>query len=86
MAEDIVDQRLITRLEKKSQNPRFLFTIQFLNPCRGFSNLLRFKAPWYRDSRSVRSNPRIGIKQSNDELVASATGSAPIFAEPSINP
>jgi hypothetical protein len=86
VAEDITDQRLITRLEKKSQNPLFLFTIQFLNPCRGFSNLLRFKAPWYRDSRPVRSDPRIGIKQSNHELVASPTGSAPIFAEPSIKP
>jgi len=70
VAEDIVDQRLIVRLEKKSQNPLFLFTIQFLNPCRGFSNLLRFKAPWYRDSRLVRSIRPIGMLR-NDELVDS---------------
>jgi len=85
VAEDIVDQRLIVRLEKKSQNPLVLFTIQFLNPCRGFSNLLRFKAPWYRDSRPVRSTRRIGINQRNDDLVASPT-TGPIFAGPSIKP
>jgi len=51
VAEDLVDEHIITRLERKSHNPLYLFSIQFLNPCRGFANLLRFKAPWYRDGR-----------------------------------
>jgi hypothetical protein len=58
MAEDMVDKHVIRRIETKSSNRLYLFSIQFLNPCRGFSNLLRFKAPWYRDSRPVRAgNP-----------------------------
>jgi len=44
MAEDVMDEHVIVRLERKSKNPLYLFSIQFLNPCRGFSNLLRFKA------------------------------------------
>lgn len=55
MAEDATDEHVIARLERKSKNPLYLFSIQFLNPCRGFSNLLRFKAPWYRDSRMVKA-------------------------------
>jgi len=58
MAEDVMDEHVIVRLERKSQNPLYLFSIQFLNPCRGFSNLLRFKAPWYRDSRAVRRSSK----------------------------
>jgi hypothetical protein len=59
MAEDMMDEHVIVRLERKSQNPLYLFSIQFLNPCRGFSNLLRFKAPWYRDSRPVRRSSKL---------------------------
>jgi len=53
MGEDLIDQHIIRRIETKSSNPLYLTAIQFLNPCRGFSNLMRFKAPWYRDSRDV---------------------------------
>ena len=58
MGEDVLDQQLISRLERKSQNPVYLFMIEFINPCRGFSNLLRYKAPWYRDTRPVRARWR----------------------------
>ena len=54
MAEDSLDEHMIVHLERKSNNPLYLFSIQILNPCRAFSNLLRFKAPWYRDNRPVR--------------------------------
>jgi hypothetical protein len=62
MGEDLIDQHVIRRIETKSSNPLYLFSIEFLNPCRGFSNLLRFKAPWYRDSRDVS---RFGIEAQN---------------------
>lgn len=57
IAEDEIDQHIIRRIETKSSNRLYLFAIQFLNPTRGFSNLLRFKAPWYRDNRAVHAGP-----------------------------
>jgi hypothetical protein len=54
VGEDNIDKHLITRLERKSENRAWLFTISFLTPCRSFANLMRFKAPWYRDMRVVR--------------------------------
>jgi hypothetical protein len=65
MGEDVVDQRVIRRIEARSSNPLYLTAIEFLNPCRGFSNLMRFKAPWYRDSRDV-SRSRIDTINSGD--------------------
>jgi hypothetical protein len=65
MGEDVIDQHVIRRIETKSGNPVYLFAIQFLNPCRGFSNLMRFKAPWYRDSRDV-DRPQISANNSGD--------------------
>jgi hypothetical protein len=65
MGEDLIDQHIIRQIETKSSNPLYLFSIQFLNPCRGFANLLRFKAPWYRDSRDV-SRFRIEAQNSGD--------------------
>jgi hypothetical protein len=57
IAEDEIDKHVIRRLEKRSSNRLYLFTIQILNPTRGFSNLLRFKPPWYRDDRPVHAGP-----------------------------
>ncbi len=61
MAEDSLDEHVIAHLEGKSNNPLYRFSIQILNPCRAFSNLLRFKAPWYRDSRPVRRSFEVRI-------------------------
>jgi hypothetical protein len=58
VGEDNIDQHLITRLQRKSENRAFLLTISFLTPCRSFANLMRFKAPWYRDTRTVRHAKR----------------------------
>ena len=58
VTEDVLDKYVITRLEEKSRNPFLLFTYQFLNPSRGAANILRFRPPWYRDSRNVTSSSR----------------------------
>lgn len=52
LSEDMLDRHLITRLELRT-NSRFrrILLRTTLNPSRAFSNMLRFKAPWYRDTR-----------------------------------
>jgi hypothetical protein len=56
MAEDSLDKHVITHLEAKSRNPFALFAYQFLNPARGAANILRFRPPWYRDTRTVKAD------------------------------
>jgi hypothetical protein len=54
LGEDFVDMHLLRFADQKTTNPLLLFGMGFANPCRSFANLMRFKAPWYRDSRPVR--------------------------------
>lgn len=54
VGEDALDKYAIVRLERVSHHPAWLMSISVLNPTRSVSNLLRMKAPWYRDSRPVR--------------------------------
>jgi hypothetical protein len=56
LAEDALDRHVVRRLENKSRNPLALTAYQFLSPSRGTANILRFRPPWYRDSRTVRAN------------------------------
>ena len=56
IAEDYLDKHLVTKLEAKSHNPILLTMDSFLTPARGFANILRFRPPWYRDSRIVKAN------------------------------
>ena len=53
IAEDALDRYAITRLEQVSRRRLWLLGISVLNPTRSTANLLRFKAPWHRDSRRV---------------------------------
>jgi hypothetical protein len=53
IAEDVLDRYAITRLERVSSKKLWLLGISVLNPTRSTANLLRWKAPWYRDTRSV---------------------------------
>ncbi|HWZ50584.1 MAG TPA: hypothetical protein VNW54_03890 [Granulicella sp.] len=55
VAEDVVDEHLIRHLEDRGRNPFLLVMYQFVNPARGTANLLRFRPPWYRDSRTVKA-------------------------------
>jgi hypothetical protein len=54
LGEDFVDLHLLRYADQKTTNPLLLFGMGFANPCRSFANLMRFKAPWYRDTRPVR--------------------------------
>ena len=54
LGEDFVDLHLIRAADAKPPIRFFCLGWDLLNPCRSFANLMRFKAPWYRDSRPVR--------------------------------
>jgi Lipid A 3-O-deacylase (PagL) len=56
LAEDALDKHVVKRLEEHNRNPILLTVYQFLTPARGFDNILRFRPPWYRDSRIVKAN------------------------------
>lgn len=58
LAEDTLDHYVVKRLDQKTQNPLLLFSLSFMNPARGFANILRFKAPWHRDTRHVAARWR----------------------------
>lgn len=54
VGEDAVDRYLIRKIEAKTSNRVVRAMVRsFLNPGRGFANLLRFKPAWYRDHRSL---------------------------------
>lgn len=55
MAEDALDKHAVRRLEGMSRNPIALTMYQFLTPSRATANILRFRPPWYRDSRTVKA-------------------------------
>jgi hypothetical protein len=91
IAEDYLDKHVVTRLEDKSRNPILLTMANFLTPARGFANILRFRPPWYRDSRIVKadsfwSDPGDGVSASTAEAVRWASrhpesGANPYLAE-----
>ncbi|MDX2152382.1 MAG: hypothetical protein SFV54_16710 [Bryobacteraceae bacterium] len=52
VTEDLLDKKLIERLEARTRNGYVKMLLRTgLNPCRTFANLLRFRMPWYRDTR-----------------------------------
>ena len=55
MAEDALDKHAVRRMEGMSRNPIALTMYQFLTPSRATANILRFRPPWYRDSRTVKA-------------------------------
>ena len=87
MAEDSLDKHVIVHLEDKSHNPFALFGYQFLNPARGAANILRFRPPWYRDTRTVKANsfwsdpPGEGVTETTAKAESNATESN---ADPSV--
>lgn len=53
LSEEAVDRYLIMRLELRTDSRvRRIILRTTLNPSRTFSNMLRLKVPWYRDSRT----------------------------------
>jgi hypothetical protein len=73
-AEDYIDLHVIKRVEGKSRNPFLLLTIQFLNPARATANIFRFRPPWYRDSREVRSSSRWSDPDDSEANYAAPNG------------
>ena len=52
VAEDVLDRYVIKNIEARSSNLWVRrMTRTWLNPCRGFANLMAFRTPWTRDSR-----------------------------------
>jgi hypothetical protein len=52
--EDIVDRYLVGWVERKTTAHGWRAAARsFFNPCRSVANLLRFRAPWYRDARTI---------------------------------
>ncbi len=55
LAEDFLDKHVVKKLETNHSNWALLTLYQFLTPSKGFDNILRFRPPWYRDSRVVKA-------------------------------
>jgi len=54
VAEDLIDRHLLWGLEGRTNNRAALLGMSLLNPTRSAANLLRGRAPWYRDGRFKR--------------------------------
>ena len=54
VGEDVVDKYVVRQIESWTTN-RIVRCLSraMLNPTRAFSNILRFKTPWYRDGRPL---------------------------------
>jgi len=58
VSEDLLDRYVARPLEYKGHNYLTYPVRSILTPSRGWANLLRFKTPWYRQSRDVGDFPR----------------------------
>ena len=76
MAEDALDQHVVRRLEGVSRNPFALIAYQFLTPARGTANFLRFRPPWYRDSRTVKAASFFSDPPHPDERLPESAGAS----------
>ena len=55
IGEDAIDQYAIKYIERRNSNLYVkIFARMLLNPTRNFSNMLRFREPWYRDRAVAR--------------------------------
>jgi len=54
IGEDAMDRYVVSRFERNTDNRLARLLLRsFANPCRSFSNMMRMKVPWYRDSRNA---------------------------------
>jgi len=84
LAEDALDKHVITRLEDKSRNPFALLGYQLLNPARATANILRFRPPWYRDTRVLKATTFWSFPDSDSSVLARDLA-APAGAEPALS-
>lgn len=58
VGEDAIDRYLIRGIEARVQNSVIrALARSTLNPTRAYANIMRFRSPWYRDSRPLRVGP-----------------------------
>jgi hypothetical protein len=55
MAEDVLDKHVVAPVEAPGRNPFALLGLSFLEPAHATANILRFRAPWYRDDRVAKA-------------------------------
>jgi hypothetical protein len=84
LAEDALDKHVITHFEDKSRNPFALLGYQVLNPARATANILRFRPPWYRDTRAVKATTFWSFPDSDSSVPAKELA-APAGAEPAVS-
>jgi hypothetical protein len=56
IAEDYLDKHVVRKFEQKQRGTASLLLISFVTPARATANIFRFRPPWYRDGRVVRSS------------------------------
>jgi hypothetical protein len=84
MAEDAFDKHIVKRIEERPRGPLPLLLVSFLTPARATANIFRFRPPWYRDGRNVRSNSFWSEPGAEDEA-GDTSDSAPTSAETAVS-
>ena len=49
VGEDYIDKKIFNRVAKNVHNPLVLIAASIMTPCKAGANILRFRAPYYRD-------------------------------------
>ena len=55
MGEDVLDKHVVAPVEGDGRNPFALLGLSFLEPAHATANIFRFRPPWYRDDRVVKT-------------------------------
>jgi hypothetical protein len=64
VSEDVIDRYLLRGLERKTSRKAVIAVLRsILNPTRSLANLLRFKYPWHRDTRTLGEPPPVYLHQ-----------------------
>lgn len=81
MAEDQVDEHVVAPIESPGRNPFVLLGLSFLEPSHATANILRFRPPWYRDERVVKTKSFWSDPPGENEVGFEKTERAPIGPE-----
>ncbi|MFZ0744733.1 MAG: acyloxyacyl hydrolase [Terracidiphilus sp.] len=91
VAEDILDKYVVQKFEARPHGTFALVAISFLTPSRATANIFRFRPPWYRDGRQVKSSnyfsdPPGTYEEGENSQPASetATATTPASGEPGL--
>ncbi len=84
IAEDYLDKHVVSKFEEKPRGAISLLAISFLTPARATANIFRFRPPWYRDGRQVKTSSFWSEPEGPEE--ASADSGAPAHAAAETSP